>query len=212
MVRTFVAVELPVEVRDEVGRTQREMQHLARMRYLPLGNSLKWVAPESIHLTLKFLGDVPEDALAGIGRALLSVVVGRSAVRLALAERGAFPNARSPRVLWIGLTGDLTALADLQHRVEQELGLLGFAPDNHGFSPHLTLARVREQASPSERRAVAELLAQAPASQALAFASAHVSLIKSELRPTGALYQTLTTAVLQSVLQPTADSPEALCP
>ena len=198
MVRTFVAVELPEVVRAELGRSQREMQRLARARNLPIGSSLKWVAPEGIHLTLKFLGEVPEAMVEPIAEAVQVATAGRPALNLELSGRGAFPSARSPRVLWVGLAGDLAALADLQRVVEQELGRLGFAPENRAFSPHLTLARVREQAAPVERRAVAELLTLPQSLITVRFIAGQVSLMKSELRPSGARYEALSTFTLRS--------------
>ncbi len=196
MVRTFVAVELPAEVRAELSRVQSELRNLARERDLPVGRSLKWVEPEGIHLTLKFLGEVGEDKVAQLVEATRASVGTRPPLALQMAGSGAFPSARQPRVLWVGLAGDLSALAELQRAVDEQIAPLGFPPESRPFSPHLTLARVREQAPLPERRAVAELLSLAKPSAPLAFNATRVSLMKSKLRPTGARYEALATYLL----------------
>ena len=100
-------------------------------------------------------------------------------------------------MLWVGLTGDLETVARLQQRLEGNLAQLGFAPERRRFSPHLTLARVREQIGPDERKAVADLVAGGTSVSAFAFRADQLSLMKSELRPTGARYEALFTVHLR---------------
>jgi 2'-5' RNA ligase len=156
-----------------------------------VGSALKWVDPEGIHLTLKFLGYVEEGAVLSLSAAVEAAVAGMRAPHLRLAGLGAFPNPRQPRVLWAGLAGEVERVRELQKRVEDTFSPLGFAAEGRAFSPHLTLARVRDTASPGERRAVADLAAGGVGAPELAFTAATVHLMKSELRPTGARYESL---------------------
>lgn len=195
--RAFIALELPETAKEALAATQMEMQNAARRRRLPVGQALRWVAPEGIHLTLKFLGNVDSDAVADLERAVAAAADGLAAPRLGLGPLGAFPDPRQPRVLWVGLTGDLETVARLQQRLEGNLAQLGFAPERRRFSPHLTLARVREQIGPDERKAVADLVAGGTSVSAFAFRADQLSLMKSELRPTGARYEALFTVHLR---------------
>ncbi len=197
LVRTFVALELPDEVKAYLGGLQETLLATAQRQRLDVGRSLKWVDPESIHLTLKFLGGVDVELLASLERAVESAALGVAAPRLRLVSLGAFPSPRQPRVLWAGLGGDLATVGTLQQRVEAELGKLGFQPEKRPFTPHLTLARLREQAGPDERRAVAALTAAAPGVVELAFITERLSLMKSELQPSGARYEALHTVHLR---------------
>jgi len=194
--RTFIALELPQEVRDVLGRVQAELQSAARARRLPVGQALKWVAPEGIHLTLKFLGAVDAELVGALEEAIAAAAAGQTAPRLHLTHVGAFPNVGRPRVLWVGLAGDVSPLDELQRRVDANLERLGFAPEQRDFSPHLTLARVREQAAPAERKAVADLLAAGAHVPQLEFKVERLSLMKSDLHPTGAVYEALHTVKL----------------
>ncbi|MHB1133054.1 MAG: RNA 2',3'-cyclic phosphodiesterase [Chloroflexota bacterium] len=194
--RLFIALELPAKVRDELGRQQADLRALVAQQNLPAGSSLKWTAPEGIHLTLKFLGEVTEKSVATLVEAMAAACARRAPLALTLAGRGAFPNALRPRILWVGIGGEVAALEQLQKAVDLQVGKLGFFPEDRPFSPHLTLARVRQQASAEERQSVAALLSQAQPPAPLAFVARQVNLFRSELRPTGASYTALATATL----------------
>ncbi|MHB1005620.1 MAG: RNA 2',3'-cyclic phosphodiesterase [Chloroflexota bacterium] len=195
-VRTFIALELPDEVKAALAQVQTDLRAAAQRRQLPLGAALKWVEPEGIHLTLQFLGGVETDLVPDIERAVEEAGAGVSAPGLGLQTVGAFPNPRQPLVLWVGLAGDVYAVAELQQRVRSNLGNLGFAPEARPFSPHLTLARLREQASQDERRAVATLVATGVPVPAVTFVARRLNVMKSELHPAGARYSALHTIVL----------------
>ena len=166
MLRTFVALELPAEVKEAVASLQD--RRLAGVR---------WVEPEGVHVTLKFLGPTEEDAVARIGEALARAAVGRGALRLTTAGIGRFP-----RALWLGLEGDVDGLVALRDAVEQEMSPLGWPTDDRPFRAHLTLGRLR-----SEAAGVPPI--EAPPS--LAFEANEVSLMRSELSPKGARYSRL---------------------
>jgi 2'-5' RNA ligase len=178
--RLFVAIELPGEVREALGRLQHELQRRGLEK-------LRWVRPESIHLTLKFLGETPAEKVPAIQEALRDAVKGTGAHELALGKLGTFGGNR-PRVVWLDLTGDLDAVRDLQGRIEMEFNPLGFEREARGWSPHLTLARVRQESV----REVAGVIG--PATSAVSAPSGaipvhEVSLMLSTLRSNGAVYE-----------------------
>jgi len=178
--RLFVAVELPGEVREALGRLQHELQRHGLEK-------LRWVRPEVIHLTLKFLGETPTDRVPAIEDALTGAVDRTAPHKLALGELGAF-GGRHPRVLWVDLRGDLQPVQGLQERVESSLADAGFPPEGRSWSPHLTLARVRPEttrevatALPAALEAVRPPVSVIPVHE--------VALMRSTLRPGGAVYQ-----------------------
>ncbi len=186
-IRAFVAIELPQDVLDVLSVTQEQLRgHLGRA-----AEAVRWVRVEGIHLTLQFLGSVPEASVGDISRAMLAGSEQVGPFALSLSGLGAFPSPRRPRVIWVGVTGGeraLAALHTLQAGVARELSALGYAPDKQ-FHPHLTLGRVREDAKPAELAAIADAVAKgvgAPAPHAFRVDS--VSLMQSTLQPGGAVY------------------------
>lgn len=188
--RAFVAVELPEDVMAAVDRAQRSLA--ARLG----GRMCRWTRSEGIHLTLKFLGDTPADMVPEIERRLREALSGVPAFTLALAPLGVFPNASAPRVVWIGLSGDLQALHSIQRRVEEAISPLGYPTEQRPFSPHLTLGRVADFASPADRREIGAAVETASPPPQVRFDVGEVSLIRSELGPGGARYTRLANVTL----------------
>lgn len=182
-VRAFIAIELPPAVREEIARVQRE----ARASGF---NFVKWVEAGSIHLTLKFLGSVPAKQVADIVRALEQAAGRRTPFRLVVAGPGVFPGASAPRVAWLGLEGELDVLRDLQESVEENVAPLGYPTEKRRFAPHLTLARLREGASPAERRRFGEAFLALKSRPVAVWVEA-VALMQSRLSPQGARYSRL---------------------
>jgi 2'-5' RNA ligase len=180
-VRSFVAIELPPEVRDALAGVQACLR--------PLTKDVRWVAPEGIHLTLKFLDGIPAAMVPRVAGAL-ALLEASAPPALRLDSAGAFPNWRAPRVIWVGLGGDIEALSVLRGRVEQVLRPLGFSPDLRPFSPHLTLGRVRDNARPEGLRDLAGA-AQALKVEPAPFRADGVTLFQSRLTPSGAVYTAL---------------------
>jgi 2'-5' RNA ligase len=177
--RTFVAIELPDEVLTALAEAQQELKR---------GNAdIRWVRPEGIHLTLKFLGEVNEDRLDEIIEKLGSVCRGHHSFELSLRGAGVFPNPRSPRVLWIG-TSENHQLQELRDDIERAMEEAGFTPQGGKFVPHLTLGRFR---SLRGKKAVMDLLKSMSDRQFGVVAVSLVSLMKSELGPDGARYSRL---------------------
>jgi len=179
--RVFIAIDLPNEVRD----TLREVQHELR----PLTNSVRWVAPESIHITLKFVGEIPEKRIAEIDTALTGLTWKR--FNVTVRGVGFFPGTRSPRVFWAGLAAP--TMKELAEEIDIRMERLGFDKEKRAFRPHITLARARDT------RIDSSLVLGAADYEEHDFGSftvGSVFLFKSTLKPTGAVYEKLKEYVL----------------
>jgi 2'-5' RNA ligase len=181
--RLFVAIELDPQVLRALGEVQREM----RSRGL---QGLRWTREEGIHLTLKFLGETPESRVPQIQEAITKGASRHRKHALRLGRLGTFGGRRNPRVLWVGLEGDVEALGALQADLDAALGAIGFPKEDRRFNAHLTLARVR----PETARDVAEPLAGAleeVTAPRVEIAVNEVSLMQSTLGRGGAVYNRL---------------------
>ena len=177
MKRLFFALELSDEVRDGLEQLRVRLQH-----HLP---DARWVRPELMHVTVKFLGNTPNDQVGDVIEAGLAAVEGAGVCRLEAAGLGAFPGARRPRVVWVGLRGDLSPLARVVQHLETALEGLGFPKERREFSPHITLARARRgKRLPS----VADLIAKQGDSTIGLIAVSKLVLFESELTRTGPIY------------------------
>jgi 2'-5' RNA ligase len=183
-IRSFIAIELPEEVKTGLRRIQTELK-------LPEHTFVKWVAPDGIHLTLKFLGNISPQKVAEITSVMEQASQGLGTFRLEITEVGAFPNMRQPRVLWVGIRGEVDKLVAWQQRIDNGLMPLGFAKEARAFTPHLTLARLREGCSPGDRRDFGEMVAKTPVEVNYKFNVASLNLMKSQLLPGGAVYNRL---------------------
>jgi RNA 2',3'-cyclic 3'-phosphodiesterase len=188
-IRAFVAVELPERVLASLARIQGDLRgHLGQA-----SSAVRWTRPEGLHITLQFLGDIPAAMVDAIGEALGSAVADEHVTRLAIGGLGVFPNEKRPRILWVGLEGDVAGLNGIANAVARALKPLGYSPDK-AFKPHITLGRVRENARPDEVRAIAQALAQVKdrmGQHREEFTAAAVSLMKSKLGPGGSVYTRL---------------------
>ena len=175
-VRTFVALELP----------EAAVQTLAGVidRLSRLQDRVRWTRPEGMHLTLKFLGDVEAEKVPEVVDAVGKVAGKAAPFSLHTAEIGGFPGEDRARVVWVGVGGDLDALTGLQAGVEAALSPLGFPPERRRFFPHLTLGRAR-------RNPVAVPPEPAGSVRSPDFRVERVTVMKSDLRPGGAVYTAL---------------------
>ena len=197
--RTFIAIDLDEKLRAGLGQVQELLQAEVPSR------TVRWVRPEGIHLTLKFLGNTTMAQVDQVQAALGQAAVHVQPFTFTVGGLGCFPNTRQPRVVWVALQEPSGALHRLRDAVEAQVAPLGFPTEKRPFRPHLTLGRVQRGASKSEVRAVGEVLApyQGPfagespgvrfdlAAPVGEMKVASVSYIKSDLRPTGAVYTTL---------------------
>ncbi len=188
-IRMFIAIELPDEVRKGLAGLRKELQR-EEHRFV------KWVNAEGIHLTLKFLGNIPAGRVTEITGAMEETAKAITPFHLEISGLGSFPNLKQVRVLWVGIGGEVERLKELQQGIDSGLASLGFAREDRPFVPHLTLARVRQGASPSERRSLAELVDTAVFEDRYEVKIETVSLMRSQLTPTGAIYSRLSEAGL----------------
>ena len=192
-IRSFIAIELPDELK--LGLTQLEAQ-------LKLGNQpwVKWVDPYSIHLTLKFLGSIAVDRISEITKAMDEAVQGIPPFHLEVKDLGVFPNLRRVQVAWVGISGEVDKLSQLQQHIESNLAPLGFAPESRPFTPHLTLARLRNQASPDERQRFGQLIASTRFEAAYTIKVDTINLMRSQLTREGAIYSRISAVELKKPL------------
>ena len=187
--RVFIAVHLPEPQLATLELTVADL----RKHGLP---KVRWVRPEGIHLTLKFLGNIPASQIEAITVRMTVAAQESFPFRLALGTLGVFPNARKARVLWCGVDGDMALLSDLQLRTETALGSLGYPPENRLFSPHLTLGRVREgDRGPGEALLEQALIAAAPRWRE-SWLVDEVCLMQTTSMPGGSRYDVIATAKL----------------
>ncbi len=183
-IRSFIAIELPDELRRELGQLEARLQSGEQPR-------VKWVNPNSIHLTLKFLGDIDRDRVGEIIGATEEAVRGTSPFRLKVKDTGVFPNIKRAQVAWVGFSGDVDRLLQLQQRLESGLESLGFAPESRAFTPHLTLARLHQRATPDERQRFGHLVTDTRFEAATTIDVVAISLMQSQLTGEGAIYSRL---------------------
>lgn len=178
--RTFIAIDLGPAIKERLAA------FVSRLK--PLGGDIKWVSRDSMHLTLKFLGEIDPARAAGVKDALAAVCSGRMSFSLACRGTGVFPpGSRSPRVLWVGVEAG-PELGLLQEEIEASCARLGFDRESRPFNPHLTLGRVKSPGGSG--RAVAEL--ERARDEAFGEMSVRsVIFFESRLRPSGAEYAVL---------------------
>ena len=180
-IRAFLALDPPEEILREIGRIQDRLRKL-------IHGDLRWVRPEGIHLTLKFFGDISENAVVNI-----SAVAGQAAAavgpfELAIGGTGVFPDPSRPRVVWLGMNGEVARLVTFQQGLERALWEIGFPPEERPFRPHLTLGRIK---SPKGLTGLAEALEKEKTVTAGMFTASGLSLFQSDLTPRGAVYTRL---------------------
>jgi 2'-5' RNA ligase len=188
MIRTFIAVELDPILKRAIAAVQdtlkRELHHLTR------GVRVQWTRPESIHLTLKFLGDIDESQVGGILQALGNAERDEVPFSVDVKGFGVFPNLRGPRVLWMGLSGHTDRLIRLAGAIDAALTPLGFPVEQKPYTPHLTLARVKEQPQTIGKALVDSGIMRDPSAFGTLSVQA-ITLMKSEPTPSGSIYSRL---------------------
>ncbi len=179
-IRAFIAIELPDEVKMALGRLEAQLKAGKQ-------SGVKWVDPNSIHLTLQFLGDIPADSAGEITAAIEEASRAVSPFHLEVKDLGVFPNLKRVQVVWVGISGEIDKLGQLQKSIESNLEHLGFAPETRPFTPHLTLGRVQRQVSSEEQQRLGQLIA-GTRFEAGAIEVTAVNLMRSELTRAGAIH------------------------
>lgn len=176
--RLFVALDIPEETRSAVRELVSRLQPIAR--------GAKWVRPEGIHITLKFIGWTDDENLAQI-KEHLSRVPHRAAIPVAFRNFGFFPNERRPRVFFVGITAD-SELARLAADIESQLTPLKIPKEDRDFTPHLTLARFKTNEGVAQMQ---KMLASIPSQDFGAMNATEFHLYQSVLKSSGAIYTKL---------------------
>ncbi len=190
-VRSFIAIELPDGLKQELVRLQARLKSEAP----PV---VKWVDPSGIHLTLKFLGSVAVDRIGDITGAIEAAARGIAPFRLEVKGLGVFPSPRRVQVVWVGVEGEeADKLKQLYQRLESNLARLDFAPESRPFSPHLTLARLRDRASPEERQGLGQLVARTGFEAAGTIEVDSIRLMKSQLTRESAIHSQISAIKLK---------------
>lgn len=189
-IRAFIAVELTPEILAQLAQVQAQLKAA-----LPKA-SVRWVHTDGIHLTLKFLGEVPQSQLDMIKSALGGAAKNVPAFTFSVGQAGCFPNERRPRVVWIGVQEPAGTLNRLQRAVESAIAPLGYPAESRPFQPHLTLGRVARDVSLGDLRKLGDGIIAANVGTLGQVSARDVALIKSDLKPTGAEYTALMRAPL----------------
>jgi RNA 2',3'-cyclic 3'-phosphodiesterase len=179
--RCFVALPLPPEVVTSARQSQRHVQNTVGQL------EVRWVKPEQMHLTLRFMGQVAADQIPALIAELDRIATATPTFQLRTGLPGCFPNHGQPRVIWLGLAGDLAALARLQNAVAQATQPWGDPTDDKAFQPHLTLGRVKTT-RPRESGALRAALTHGPALAVPSWLVSSLDLIQSTLSPAGPVY------------------------
>ena len=189
-IRSFIAIELPANIKLALARMQAQLKTGG-------GGRVKWVDPNIMHLTLKFLGYIDASSTGAITTALEQACRGISPFPAGLDKLGVFPNSRRVQVVWVGLKGEVEKLGRLQKNIDAVLAPLGFAAENRPFTPHLTLARVREEAGPEERQALGRLVTAIVCEGSGSFKVDAVHLVRSQLTRNGPIYTRINSVALK---------------
>ncbi|MFC1864718.1 RNA 2',3'-cyclic phosphodiesterase [Chloroflexota bacterium] len=197
-IRSFIAIELPEELKLEISQLEARLKSGKQP-------GMKWVAPDSIHLTLKFLGNIVIDRTGEITRAMEEAAKGIPPFQLEVKELGVFPNLKRVQVVWVGISGEVDKLGQLQQGIESNLARLGFAPESRPFTAHLTLARLRNQSSLDEQQRFGQLIAGTRFEAGTIIKVDAISLMRSELTREGAIYSRISSVKLKQGL-PTANA------
>jgi 2'-5' RNA ligase len=183
--RCFIAIEIPSEIKSAMVELQNDLRSA--------GADVAWTNPDNIHLTLKFLGEIDKKLISEVEQVCHATIADLSPFTLSINGTGVFPNPRHPRVLWVGLGGEIERLEQLQERLDQRLVAIGFDDEEKDYQPHLTVGRIRSNKN------LRELLARSDGFDlpALSFAVQAIVLMKSDLLPEGACYTELSKANLK---------------
>ena len=189
-IRSFIAVELPDELKSRLEQLETRLKSETQA-------PVKWVNPDGIHLTLKFLGNIDAAMTGDITTVMEKAVEGMPPFRLEVKDLGVFPNVRRVQVAWVGLSGEVDKLRQVQQYLESNLEQLGFTSESRAFTPHLTIARLRDRATPDERQEFGQLIAETEFDAAHPIKVNFINLMKSQLTREGAIYSRLSAVELK---------------
>jgi RNA 2',3'-cyclic 3'-phosphodiesterase len=191
LLRAFIAVEIPLALREAVCAATEPLQK-------SIGPAVRWVLMENMHLTLKFLGDTSPANVELLSQMLHAEAELFPGFELRLQGLGAFPNPKRPRVLYIGIQAPGT-LEALQRGIDSASRRLGYESEERGFSPHLTIGRVKQNVTAAEQQTIRRALEETSIDSLGTARVDSVHLYKSDLKPTGSVYTRLHSAQLKKI-------------
>ncbi len=191
MLRSFIAIETPVEIQNAIA------QATAPLKIILPKPLIRWVAPQNVHLTLKFMGDVSPANLERLAETLKGEVASHEIFTIFIGGLGAFPNQRRASVIWLGLEAP-PALTALQHGVDVAAAQLGYPREQRPFSPHLTIGRVAQTASGSDLQLIRGALETTKVGILGTVRVQAIHIFKSLLQPAGPVYTRLYTLPMKS--------------
>ena len=177
-IRSFISLPISEQARGILRKTINEIDGVIQ-------NKIRWVRPEGIHLTLKFMGDIKTDKIDALLLLLPEIATEVTPFELTLSELGCFPNNRRPRVLWAGVKGDLSILQNLHLAVDNVVEQVGLPRERRGFSPHLTLGRVRRNISEREVDQIGQIIGSTSLPNTPSWTNQTIDLMRTELDPGG---------------------------
>jgi 2'-5' RNA ligase len=180
ILRTFIAIPLPDSVITQLDRIQRRLQRTCPDR------TIRWVNPHTIHLTLFFIGDMPETQIEGINQALATAVKTYGTFTFTVADLGAFPNLRRPNVIWVGVQDVEHKLAGLYSTVCESMEQIGFPAERRRFTPHLTIGRINRRTSRDDRTRIGNEVSRATVGLLGTVEASEIVFYRSILKHTGA--------------------------
>lgn len=180
-IRAFIAIDLPPAFLEAIGSLQDELKSRTK--------GIRWVKSGNIHLTLKFLGDIQEELLGELGEILTTACKAHAPFELSMGRPGGFPNIERPRVIWLGLEGELEKLDALKQEIEKGCQPAGFPREKRSFHPHLTLGRIKDWRKASAK--LADLFCRSEKAPADRFSVKAIHIYRSDLTRDGAVYTKL---------------------
>ncbi len=180
--RLFWALPLPAHLQDEIAAIQKELA-----RVMPT-NSVRWTPPHHIHLTLVFLGNWKRSDIPRLKEGVEEALLGIPPFALEVEAAGVFPTWRRPRVIWLGVGGDVDVLKRLQSAVARAMVQAGWEPEKRPYSPHLTIGRVRKGLDDATLARIGDAVRRLKVDPFGRHQVQEVILFRSDLRPTGAVY------------------------
>jgi RNA 2',3'-cyclic 3'-phosphodiesterase len=180
-IRAFLAIEPPEDILQKISGLQDKLRR-------EISGRISWTRPQGQHLTLKFFGDISKEAVNNICDVVQKRIVAEQKLNLKIEKLGVFPDARRPRVIWCGVTGDVEKLITLQKKLDNDFAAIGFPAEDRSFKAHLTLARIKDS---RDMRGMDEALQKYSTFTAGEFICRELFLFQSKLSPQGAVYTKL---------------------
>ncbi len=192
-IRSFIAIELSNETRAALADLQERLKAVTPPR------TVHWTKPQSIHLTLHFLGNITTKQVVKVTEMVQTVASTGQSLSLRLEGLGCFPNMRRPRIVWVGVMGETDSLVKIHRDLGQKLRVIDFKPETRPYSPHLTIGRVKKGVQSRQLSRLGQILEreQAKVGPLATLPINEISLMKSELKPAGAIYTQLTRGVMK---------------